>query len=76
MIYVSNCLFVDYAVAVDEDNGFVYWNDGHVIKQSTLGGTYIKEVVRTAGKLNIIIIIKLYFRHIYRKRQTPREHIL
>ena len=41
------------AVAVDEDNGFMYWSDGYHIKQSTLDGTYIKDVVN-AGKLNMM----------------------
>ena len=65
--YILSGLFVVRAVAVDEVNGFMYWSDGALIKQSTLDGTYIKDVVR-AGKCNIIIIIniiKLYFSNIY-----------
>ncbi len=53
MIQVSNGLFVVMAVAVDEDKGFLYWGDYSLIKQSTLNGTYIKDVVR-AGKLNMM----------------------
>ena len=53
MIYCSNGLFVVDAVAVDEDNGFMYWSDYALIKQSTLNGTYIKDVAR-AGKLNLM----------------------
>ena len=48
-----NGLFVAVAaVAVDEDNGFIYWSTGHDIKQSTLNGADIKHVFR-AGKLNM-----------------------
>ena len=41
------------AVAVDEDKGLLYWGDYSLIKQSTLNGTYIKDVAR-ARKLNIM----------------------
>ena len=50
-----NGLFVVIAVAVDEDNGFIYWSDGGLIRQSSLDGTYIKDVVQLhAGKLNMM----------------------
>ena len=44
---------VVFAVAVDEDNGYQYWGHITLIKQSTLDGTDIKDVV-DAGKLNIM----------------------
>ena len=42
-------MFVGWAVAVDEYNGFIYWSDEtSLIRQSTLNGTYIKDVVRAS----------------------------
>ena len=50
------CFFVGEsdALAVDEVNGFLYWNDEGTIKRSTLKGNNAKDILDTGGKLHII----------------------
>ena len=47
-----DCFFVENAMsfAVDEDNGFVYWGDKHILKRATLKGDNITDIIDT-GKL-------------------------
>ncbi len=50
---VLHGLLVVKSAAVDEDNGFIYWSESTVLKQGTLNGTYLKDVL-AEGKFNIL----------------------
>ena len=50
------CFFVgeSEALAVDEVNGFLYWDDEATIKRSTLKGNNVKDILDAGGKLHLI----------------------
>ena len=52
IMVLVDCFFVENAMsfAVDEDNGFVYWGDKHILKRATLKGDNITDIIDT-GKL-------------------------
>ena len=41
------------AIEVDYIHGFVYWADSPYIKQGTLNGSFIRDIISDTGKLNV-----------------------
>ena len=44
------------AIEVDYTHGFVYWVDPPYIKQATLNGSFVRDIISDTGKLNITTV--------------------